>query len=198
MSLRILGAGVGRTGTLSLKLALERLLGKPCYHMFEVFSHPDHVPVWHQAARGEACDWDRLFDGYAAAVDWPAASYWPELSAAYPDAKVVLSRRDPESWWRSASATIFPAAQRQSGPWREMIDAMFSTRFTLQIDDKTACLKAYEQHVDAVRRGLPASRLIEWEPADGWAPLCAALDVPIPDEPFPRENSTADFLSRGL
>src|SRR5690348_10458482 len=106
MSLRVIGAGCGRTGTMSLKLALERLLGAPCYHMVEVFAHPEHVPDWHAAALGNMPDWNALFAGYAAAVDWPASAFWPELSAAFPDALVVLSVRDAQSWWQSAHETI--------------------------------------------------------------------------------------------
>src|SRR5512139_2619631 len=106
MGLRIVGAGLGRTGTLSLKLALEKLLGAPCYHMLEVFAHPEHIAVWHTAAQGRPTDWPALFRGYAATVDWPGASFYRELMDAYPDAIVLLSTRDPDSWWRSASATI--------------------------------------------------------------------------------------------
>src|SRR5262245_3217336 len=102
MSLRVVGAGLGRTGTMSLKIALERLLGAPCYHMIEVFQHPEHVAFWHEAALGRMPDWDQLFAGYAAAVDWPSAAFWPELMEAYPDALVVLSVRDTQSWWQSA------------------------------------------------------------------------------------------------
>lgn len=130
MSLRVIGADVGRTGTMSLKLALERLLGAPCYHMREVFAHPEHVPVWRDAAQGRMPDWPALFEGYAAAVDWPAAAFWPEISRAFPDALVLLSLRDPGSWWQSAGDTIFPVSRRASGEWREMVDSLFASRFT--------------------------------------------------------------------
>ena len=194
--LRVIGAGLGRTGTMSLKLALERLLGAPCYHMIEVFTHPEHIASWHDAARGRMPDWSRLFDGYRAAVDWPAAAFWPELMAAFPDAVVVLSLRDPEAWWRSAYDTIFPASRGAGGEWRAMIDALFAARFTSALDDRAACIAAFERHNDAVRRAVPVSRLVEWRAADGWAPLCAALGVAIPDEPFPRENTREQFLAR--
>src|SRR5579862_5982463 len=107
--MRVVGAGLGRTGTHSLKIALERLLGAPCYHMVEVFAHPEHVPAWRGAALGQMPDWHALFDGYAATVDWPSAAFWPELSEAFPETLVVLSVRDAEAWWQSASQTIFPA-----------------------------------------------------------------------------------------
>jgi hypothetical protein len=195
MALRVVGAGLGRTGTLSLKVALERLLGARCYHMAEVFAHPAHVPMWHAAARGRMPDWRALFDGYGAAVDWPAASFWPELAAAFPDAVVLLSVRDPASWWESALGTIFPATQNVDGEWRAMIDAVFAARFTSALGDRAACIAAFERHNAAVRSAVPSSRLVEWRAADGWVPLCAALGVPVPDEPFPRVNTREDFLA---
>ncbi len=198
MALRVVGAGLGRTGTLSLKLALERLLGGPCYHMSEVFSHPEHVRVWHAAARGEPVDWHRLLERYRAAVDWPSASFWPELAEAFPDALVVLSVRDADSWWGSASKTIFPVGRAADGPWRAMLDELFASRFTSQLEDREACIAAFERHNAEVRRRVPTSRLLEWRAPEGWAPLCAALGVPVPKEPFPRVNSTEEFLSGAL
>ncbi len=199
MTLRVVGAGLGRTGTMSLKLALERLLGGPCYHMAEVFTHPQHVPLWTAAARGEMPDWPALFDGYRAAVDWPVAAFWPEVSAAFPDALVLLSVRDPQSWWESASQTIFPAIARQPpGPWRDMVDALFAARFTTALDDPAACMAELERHNARVRAAVPARRLLEWRAGDGWAPLCAALGVPVPDEPFPRTNTKDEFLAAHL
>jgi hypothetical protein len=193
VTLRVVGAGVGRTGTTSLKVALERLLGAPCYHMIEVFTHPDHVGRWLAAGRGEPVDWRALFRGYAAAVDWPVAAYWPEVSAAFPDAIVLLSVRDPASWWKSASSTIFPASREARGEWKEMTDVMWSRHFTLALDDEAASLEAYARHNADVRARVPNERLVEWRASDGWGPLCAALGVPVPSEPFPRVNTTDEF-----
>jgi hypothetical protein len=195
MTLRVVGAGLGRTGTLSLKAALERLLGAPCYHMAEVFAHPEHVAGWHDASLGRMPDWRRFLSGYAAAVDWPAASFWPELSAAFPDAIVLLSWRDPQAWWESASQTIFPSSRKvPPGPWRTMLDTLFTERFTPELDDRAACIGAFERHNAQVRASVPARRLLEWQAGDGWAPLCKALGVPVPDEPFPRTNTREQFL----
>jgi hypothetical protein len=141
-------------------------------------------------------DWSALLAGYRAAVDWPAASFWPELSAAFPDALVLLSLRDPDSWWRSASTTIFPASRQAPGPWRDMVDAVFAARFTSALDDRDACLAAFARHNEAVRRGVPRERLLEWRASDGWGPLCAALGVPVPEEPFPRVNTSEEFQAR--
>jgi hypothetical protein len=196
MTLRIVGAGLGRTGTHSLKIALEQLLGGPCYHMVEVFSHPEHVPMWHAAMRNEPVDWDALYEGYVATVDWPSGGVWQPIADAYPDAPVLLStRRSADEWWTSASRTIFEVTHGALGlsdEWNGMVTAMFR-RFSPEWPDEAACKRAYERHNAEVRATVPASRLVEWQPADGWAPLCEALGVPVPDEPFPVTNTTAEF-----
>ena len=195
MTLRVVGAGMGRTGTNSLKLALERLLGEPCYHMFECFERPEHMPLWTAAARGDMPEWDRLLAGYGAAIDFPPAAFWPELMGAYPEALVLLSVRDTDDWWTSASQTIFPSVLAlPRGPRREMMEALWSSRFTLAIDDEKAAKTAFEKFNDEVRAGVPTERLLEWRPGDGWEPICAALELPVPPEPFPHVNSTSEFL----
>ena len=196
MTLEVIGAGLGRTGTLSLKGALEHLLGGRCYHMLEVFPRPQDIPVWHAAADGQMPDWHAFFEDYTAAVDWPTSAFWPELHAAFPMAKVILSVRDSESWWRSASNTIFPAMAAEHNHWRRMIDALFEHRFVTTIENKDACIAAYEAHNERVRSSVAATHLVEWQPQDGWAPICAALEMPVPVEPFPNVNSTAEFHQR--
>lgn len=199
--LKVVGAGFGRTGTMSLKLALEKLLGSPCYHMVEVFPRPEHIPLWHAAARGESIDWDEMLQGFAAAVDVPASCFWQELSQKYPDAIVLLSYRDAESWWKSASSTIFPSIEKGEGEWRSMMAELLKNRFNLNFSDlrdREACIEAFDRHNQSVRNAGLGSRLVEWQPGDGWEPLCKALDLPIPDEPFPRTNSTEEFLQRLL
>jgi hypothetical protein len=198
MALRVVGAGLGRTGTHSLKLALEQLLGEPCYHMAEVFQHPEHVPLWHQASEGSMPEWDGLFAGYGAAVDWPVAAFWREVSAAYPDALVLLSVRDVDGWWRSAHDTIFAATMRgvddeALAPWHAMVMAMWRERFTDDVTNADATKAAYVAHNDDVRASVPAARLLEWHPGDGWAPICERLGLPVPDAPFPHVNTTDDF-----
>jgi hypothetical protein len=197
MTLRVVGAGVGRTATHSLQLALQQLLGGPCYHMIEVFQHPDHVPVWHAAVNEEPVDWDALFADYVATVDWPGAAFWREISAAYPDAIVLLSVRDAAGWWQSADATIWEATRREQPPelaaWHDMVLDLFNKRFTPRWDDCEGGMAAYERHNAEVRATVASDRLVEWRPGDGWQPICAALDRPVPDEPFPHVNSTAEF-----
>ena len=198
MGLRVVGAGLGRTGTHSLKLALEQLLGGRCYHMLEVFGRPDDIPVWHQAVRGEAVDWNRLFEDYVAAVDWPVGAFWREVGAVYPDAIVLLSvRADSEAWWRSAQQTIWEATMRpqppEAGAWHAMVLDLLSLRFTPGWQDERMAVAAYERHNERVRAGVAPSRLVEWRPGDGWEPICRALGLPVPDQPFPHVNTTAEF-----
>ncbi|MHB8463289.1 MAG: sulfotransferase family protein [Acidimicrobiales bacterium] len=197
MTLRIVGAGVGRTGTHSLKLALEQLLGGPCYHMLELFPRIEHVGLWHQAIRGEGADWDTLLAGFVAAVDWPAAAVWSDLAAANPDAIVLLSVRDsPEAWWASFSQTILPVIERWPTPgfegWQAMAVDMIA-RLTPDYSDPAKTMAAYEAHNQAVRGAVAPSRLVEWRPGNGWGPICAALGVPIPADPFPHVNTTDEF-----
>lgn len=200
MPLKVVGAGLGRTGTHSLKIALQALLGEPCYHMVEVFQHPEHVPTWHAAARGEAVDWDALLAGYGAAVDWPASAFWFELSQANPDALIILSTRDSEAWWRSTQATIFShiteEPPHEMEGWHDMVMEMMRSRFTTDLHDPDKGIGAFERHNKEVIRRAPADRLLVWRATDGWEPICRALGVPVPAEPFPLTNTTADFIRR--
>jgi len=206
MTLRVVGAGLGRTGTHSLKLALERLLGQPCYHMSECVMHPEHeahFAAWHAAIRGEQVDWGPVLAGYGAIVDWPGAAVWRSLAAAYPDAIVLLStREDAATWLRSARATIMgngPENKLEDDPslpgFVPMVRDMFAS-FDPNWRDDDAAMAAYDRHNEAVRRDVPASRLLEWQPGDGWEPLCSALGVTLPAEDFPHVNTTEEFRAR--
>ncbi len=194
--LKVVGAGVGRTGTHSLKLALEQLLGGTCHHMVEVFAHPEEVPVWIDAVEGRPVDWVSLMDRYVAQVDWPGASFWPELSRAHPDALVILSVRDPDAWYTSCSNTIFGGIRMAVEGGDALMAAMIrllGDRFSDRIEDRDAMIAAFHRHNEAVRAGVPEDRLLEWTVADGWEPLCARLGVPVPDQAFPHVNTTAEF-----
>jgi hypothetical protein len=206
MALKVIGAGVGRTGTHSLKIALERLLGGPCHHMVEVLADPRQVPTWIDAIEGRPVDWSAFLDSYESLVDWPGASFWPELLAANPDATVLLSVRDADLWYRSASNTIFIAlrpeawtmesaaqAPPEGEAWMTAIRKLLRDRFSDKLDDRTAMIDAYERHNEDVRSRVPADRLIEWTPSDGWGPICERLALAVPEEPFPVTNSTDEF-----
>ena len=196
MSLKVVGAGVGRTGTNSLKVALEQLLGGPCHHMFEIITHPEQIPMWTDAIDGRPVDWSTMPSGYTSLVDWPGASFWPELSAANPDALVLLSVRDPESWYHSASNSIFlvfEAVPPDMKPWFESMLRLLRDRFSDQLDDPTAMMDAFERHNASVRKAIPRERLLEWTPADGWEPICHRLGVAVPSDPFPMTNCLNDW-----
>lgn len=203
MTIQLVGAGLGRTGTMSLKLALERLLGGTCHHMMEVFGHPDEVPVWHAAMRGETVDFVTLLGYYDAIVDYPGAAVWQELADAFPGAPVLLSTRtSAQEWWDSASATILPTTQRSALDdaqlaHKEMARDMFALSLgNVDLSDEAAVKAAYEAHNASVRATIAPERLFEYQPGDGWTPLCAALGLPEPDEPFPHTNTREEFRSR--
>jgi len=195
VTLQIVGSGLGRTGTMSLKLALEKLLGGRCYHMLEVGAE-GHVDAWHQAAKGNPPDWTEFFDGWSAVVDWPAAGFWRQIAAAFPDALVLHSERDDTATWqRSAHATILDAESHAGrSEFIEMWDAVAALTFDGSWSDPAVTGPGYERHNAEVRATVPPERLVLYRPGDGWEPLCEALDVPIPDEPYPHVNTTEKFL----
>jgi len=201
MALEVIGAGFGRTGTRSLQIALQQLGYQQCYHMVEVFQHPDHNALWEAAVRGERPDWDRLFDGYRAGVDWPVAGFWRELADYYPDAKVILSTRDPEGWFRSIHNTIYPSTvaaldsndpnQRRWAAWAN--ELIWARDLRGVANDQPAAIEVYNEHLATVQTTIAPDRLLLFEAGDGWEPLCAFLEVPVPTDPYPLTNSTEDF-----
>jgi hypothetical protein len=199
MSLRVVGAGLPRTGTHSLQIALEQLLGGRCYHMREIPGHPfDLGEGWNQALTGDTPDWNQILDGYVAAVDWPTSLFWRELSEANPEALVLLSVRDSaETWWQSVDATILPVARKALAPdWnqgRGLLDVLERFTRTKHWDNPEMMMAAYERHNEEVRRIVPPERLLEWHAAQGWDPICRALGLPIPDSPFPWVNQRSEW-----
>ncbi len=213
--LKVIGAGYPRTGTSSMKAALERLGFGPCYHMFEVLTNPDHVDRWLPVTTGEPVDWEKVFDGYRSAQDWPASGFWREQAEAFPDAKVILTVRDPRKWYVSMqnlmangpgrnlpdlgslppkAAEVF-ASMRRMGPVMERLgrDA-FGDNYRFGdggLLDEDRAVERFEQHVAEVKASLPAERLLVFDVREGWAPLCGFLGVPVPDgEPFPHLNDS--------
>lgn len=201
MTLRVIGAGLPRTGTDSLRRALERLLGGRCHHMSTVPGHPfDLGPTWGRALDGHAdgVDWPEVFDGYVATVDWPAAQFWPQISAAFPDALIVLSERDSGAvWWESMDATVLKVARRLRSPeWnegRDLFRLLENLTGETEWDDANLLRNAYAAHNDLVRQTVDPHQLLTWRPGDGWHPICDALDLPVPDEPFPWLNRRSDW-----
>ena len=211
--MKVIGAGFGRTGTMSLKVALESLGFGPCYHMTEVFAHPEHTEFWISAWRREAADWDGVLGEYQAAVDWPACTFYEELMERHPDAKVILSVRDPERWYESVRNTIYELGVviprhpiyrigyqlvslfvlRGSGNLDLAGEIIWQGTFHGRFEDKHYAIEVFERHNEEVLRRVPENRLLVHDVKAGWEPLCAFLGAEVPDEPFPRTNDTAEM-----
>jgi Sulfotransferase domain len=208
MALQVIGAGFGRTGTLSLKLALEQLGLGPCYHMIETRQHPGHDALWLALASGLTDDWRTILRGYRATVDWPVIFVWKDLVAAYPEAKVILTLRDPESWYASAAKTIFArmreyenaqaarAADEARRNHMRMVDAIVAQGTFGGDLSREHAIEIFNAHNEEVRETVPRDRLLVYEASQGWGPLCDFLEVPAPEGPYPKVNSTADFARR--
>ena len=216
--MRMIGAGFGRTGTTSLKAALEVLGLGPSYTLGEVFAHPEHVGFWEAARRGEEVDWERFLSGYDVAVDWPACSFYAELMEAFPEAPVILTVRDPASWYESTRATIHelrrlttgplpvgtafalasPFAPGPTGAVRLADRLVWEDTFHGRFEDRDYAMDVFERRNEAVRRHVPPERLLVFDVREGWAPLCDFLGVEVPDVPFPRLNEASQMRRRLL
>lgn len=202
MAIHVIGAGLGRTGTYSLKLAINQIGFGPCHHMEEVLHNmPVQVPLW-AAANNDQADWDQIYDGYKSAVDWPTACFFRELAQAYPEAKFILTERDPQRWADSFGATIYKllAGKDQAPPemrdWLEMASGVIAKSGFPQGLEHEDLKKGFVAHNEAVKAAIPADRLLVFEVKDGWGPLCDFLGVPIPDTDFPRTNDREEFWDR--
>ncbi len=215
--MRVIGAGFGRTGTTSLKSALETLGFAPCYHMTEVFAHPRHAETWRAAWRGEPVDWDAILGPYEAAVDWPACTFYAELMERYPEAKVLLSVRDPDRWYESTRTTIYELSRVTAGSRTARVafglvslltfggfartgageEIIWEGTFDGRFEDRAHAIGVLERHNEEVIRRVPPERLLVYEVKEGWGPLCEFLGVTEPDEPFPRLNDAAE-MRRGI
>ena len=196
MALQVIGAGLGRTATFSLKFALEHLGFGPCYHMSEVFAGARrNIPLWLDVVHGKP-NWNAVFDGFKSTTDYPACTYWRELAAFYPNAKVVLTTRDPESWFESVSETIFSDKMQGSlagSPLEVMMNGVIFDAFGGRVKDRAFMTDWFVRRNQQVIDALPPERLLVFSPKQGWAPLCAFLGAPVPETPFPQVNSTEQF-----
>jgi hypothetical protein len=206
--LQVIGAGFGRTGTSSLKSALEEIGYGPCYHMSTVNSNPEHVFTWQSASRGKSVDWRSLFAGYRSTMDWPGCRYWRELVDQFPEAKVILTIRDFDSWYKSARTTIYNYDKRleqkhrrfpwlrilrpQDFAWNQLAEILWGElgNFKGQFEDKEKARNIFQKHIEEVKAYVPQDRLLVYKVSDGWGPLCAFLGVPVPSSTFPYENKS--------
>jgi hypothetical protein len=202
----VIGAGFGRTGTLSLKTALEQLGFGPCFHMFELMEGQQHLDLWAAATRGERVDWRVVFDGWRSTVDWPGCSYYEQIMEDFPEAKVLLNVREPDAWYTSMTNTIYRASEDlraalagdgELPAWmsREVaqiiLDLVWDGQFDGRFADRDHAIAEFHRHNAEVQERVPADRLLVYEVSQGWQPLCAFLGVDVPDEPFPRLNDSA-------
>ena len=196
MALKVIGAGYGRTGTLSLKTALEELGFDPCYHMEDVVKRPSLTRTWHNIVKGAAPDWDAIFAGYQATVDWPGCNYYQELMAVYPDAKVILSVRDPERWYNSAYNTIYALTKIENVQRVPVVgqhvafinDLIWGGVFNGRFEERDEAILIFNEHIESVKATVPPENLLVFSVKEGWEPLCAFLDVAVPERPFPHVN----------
>jgi hypothetical protein len=202
VALEIIGPGFGRTGTNSLRFALNELGLGPTHHMHEIGNNLDaQMPGWLEIARGGKPNWDAVFAGYRAQVDWPGARYWRELIKHYPAAKVVLSTRDPDKWFDSVAKTIAPLIANRGdlgNPVEEAVAELADLVVNQQtfgghLTDRAVATKIFRDHIATVKAEVPASRLLVWDVSQGWEPLCSFLKVAVPVTPFPNTNNADDF-----
>lgn len=195
MTLSVIGAGFGRTGTHTLNLALEMLGFGPCHHMEDVNRSEAQKQLFRAAGRGEPVDWDVVYEGYKSAVDWPTAYFWRELAEHFPAAKVILTVRNSEDWYKSARATIFDLGGTADPDsfGRAVIEAKI---FGGRVDDETHAIEILEKHNAEVMDTIAPERLLVYNVTDGWPKLCSFLGAPVPSEPFPHSNTTEEFRAR--
>lgn len=205
--MKLIGAGFGRTGTMSLKAGLEQIGFGPCFHMIDLIRRPEHLELWEAAAAGRPVDWEDVFEGWESTVDWPGCTFWEQLVEVWPDAPVILTVRDPGAWYESCLRSIHAAAEAgrkgelkggtDDPPPPEVMKIIFAVvwggTFQNRFLDRDFAIETYMRHNEAVRAGVPDDRLLVWNAGDGWGPLCDFLGVDEPEEPFPHLNDRSSF-----
>lgn len=194
MALSVIGAGFGRTGTESMKTALEILGFGPCHHMKVILSNPEMEAYWRGVlATGDNPDWDEAYEGFGSGVDWPTACYWQELADHWPEAKILLTVRDSDSWYESINKSILPVINKLTDPDSIGLKMLSKGVFDDRLGDRDYAIALYEKNIADVKAAFSPERLLVFSLGAGWDPLCNFLDVPVPDEPFPRSNSGEEF-----
>jgi hypothetical protein len=197
--MKLIGAGFGRSGTMSLKAALEQIGYGPCYHMKITMFRYLHMRFFMRAWEKRKVNWKKFYRGYNSVVDWPSCSFYKDLMAEFPDARVILNVRDPESWYDSMKETIYAIVPRFPFWFPRAIkrihsEIIWSGDLKGVFEDREKCLEVYRQHIEDVKRTVPAERLFVYNVREGWKPLCEFLDVPVPEgKLFPHINDRKSF-----
>ena len=205
--MKVFGAGFGRTGTMSLKIALEKLGTGPCYHMREVITHPSHIKLWYDISRGEDPNWNRLFSGFNSAVDFPVCLFYEQLINKFPDAKFILTLRDFDTWYISTANTIYKVPSILPDWFKGVVypirifiamqvNLIWVGLFKNNFSDRESTKLIYYEHIECVKKIIPTEKLLIYNVKEGWGPLCEFLDVEVPGIPFPKVNDTAEMLRK--
>jgi hypothetical protein len=213
MGLKVIGTGQARTGTTTLKLALEHLGFGKCYHMYELMNHPDHLIYFEKAERGEIVNWDQLFTDYYSACDYPIVGFYKQILEKYDDAKVIHTTRDAESWFKSMTDTVFWAIKPSPGRMFNMMirlpfsstlrkrlnilkfnERMVSKFFGEDFKNKEEVIRNFNEYDKQVFNTIPKEKILVYDVKNGWEPLCKFLKVPVPSIPFPKSNTKDEFV----
>ena len=206
--MKVFGAGFGRTGTMSLKFALEKLGIGPCYHMREVVSRPSHIKLWYDISCGEEYpNWNRLFSGFNSAVDFPVCLFYKQLINKFPDAKFILTLRDFDTWYISTANTIYKVPSILPDWFKGLVypirifiamqvNLIWVGLFKNNFSDRESTKLIYYEHIESVKKIIPTDKLLIYNVKEGWGPLCEFLDVEVPGIPFPKVNDTAEMLRK--
>ena len=197
--IKVIGAGFGRTGTLSIRYALEELGYKPCYHMKAALTRPWHIPFWLRAIKGKKVNWRLFFRKYRATIDWPACEFYKQLMEEYPDAKVILNVRDPQEWYDSSYKTIYRI--QNYFPWwfpkifvKMQQKLIWEGRFEGRFEDRDFAIGNFIRHIEEVKEHVPEDKLLIYDVKDGWGPLCRFMQAEEPQKPFPHHHEQKEYL----
>ncbi len=216
MAIKVLGTGLGRTGTMSLKMALEHLEGGKCFHMVELMKEPHRLPYLKKRTKEGKVDWESLFEGFNCCVDYPICLYYKELIEVYPNLKIVHTLRDSESWYDSVKETIYKGKPKNGKDILRMIfnmirssdfrkvapvfrfadEVIWSGQFQSRFEDKAFAISIYERHLEEVKAFVPKENLLLFDVREGWSPLCRFLNKPVPNVPFPKTNQKVEFVRK--
>jgi len=213
MAIKIIGAGFPRTGTMTLKTALEILGFNKTYHYKDLIADSKKLRFWLELENTGQTDFDALFKGFEATVDFPGYPYYKILLKKYPDAKVILTKRDFEKWYESTYKTIWKSARKPiidrlklfiRKLFNKNLRAIFKCikfmrrvylkdQFNNNFSSKAHAKNIFFKHIEEVITYVPKKQLLVYDVSEGWEPLCHFLEIPIPNQAFPHLNKKEHF-----